>query len=107
MPAAKTHPIKRRDADGLMLDQRRLLQSLAEGIPPQQACRQEDVEWGRFRHWLSEDAAFQQAFDGLVSNSVETARSLLEAMAHKAARVFEGAVEQTKVIEIPVVCPNC
>lgn len=107
MPAAKTHPVRRRDADGLMLDQRRLLQSLAEGVPPPQACQQENVEWGRFRHWLSEDAAFQQAFDGLVSNSVETARSLLEAMAVKAVRVFEDAVAHTKVIEVPVCCPDC
>ena len=105
----RANPIRKRDGDGLMLDQRRLLQALASGMDPHAACRQEGITWGRFRHWIEGDEAFRMAFDNLVGSSVGTAREIIESMAVKATTVLVDALEAEKQIPVDVVCPkdNC
>ncbi len=100
-----THPLRRRDADGLMLHQKRILQAIGGGVEPHAACRQEDVTWGTFRDWIEKDEAFRQAFDGLVGSSVGTAKEMIESMAVKATTVLVDALEAEKKISIEVTCP--
>ncbi len=102
----KANPIRKRDGDGLMLDQRRLLQALASGMDPHAACRQEDITWGRFRHWIEGDEAFRMAFDNLVGSSVDTAKEMIASMAVKATTVLVDALEAEKQIPVEVVCPK-
>ncbi len=102
----KANPIRKRDGDGLMLDQRRLLQALTSGMDPHAACRQEDITWGRFRHWIEGDEAFRMAFDNLVGSSVDTAKEMIASMAVKATTVLVDALEAEKQIPVEVVCPK-
>lgn len=102
MPA---HPVLKRDADGLMLDQRKLLQSLAGGMEPHAACHQEDVTWSRFLGWLAKDKAFGEAFDNLGA-SVGTAKAMVDSMAVKATTVLVDALEAEKKIPVEVTCPK-
>ncbi len=101
-----THPIRKRDADGLMLDQRKILQAIGGGMEPHAACRQENVTWGRFRSWIEKDEAFQEGFDNLVGSSVDTAKEMIESMAVKATTVLVDALEAEKQIPVEVVCPK-
>ncbi len=99
------HPILKRDADGLMLDQRKLLQALAGGVEPHTACQKEGVTWSRFLGWLAKDKAFGEAFDNLGS-SVGTAKALVDSMAIKATTVLGDALEAEKRVPVEVTCPE-
>lgn len=103
----KAHPIRKRDADGLMLDQRRVLQALASGMEPRSACIREEVSWGRFRGWLDKDQHFREAFDNLCSSSVGTAREMLESLAVKAVGAVSDAMESEQWVKVEYVCSDC
>lgn len=102
-----SHPIRRRDGDGLMIDQRRFITALVEVGDVREVCRQEGIPWSRFKGWIGKDRHFQEAFDRAIGPSVETVRAMMEDSAIKAAGVYDDALEAVHYITESVKCPEC
>ena len=96
-----------RDADGLMLNQRRLLQEMAQVTDWRKACENAEIKPETARGWLTRDEAFIQAYNDLLGPAVEIARDLMESSALKAAGMYSEAIEAMKVIDTEVTCPHC
>ena len=96
-----------RDADGLMLNQRRLLQELAQVADWRKACENAEINPGTARRWLTSDAEFMQAYNALLGPSLDIARDLMESTALKAAGMYDEALEAVKILDQEVVCPEC
>ena len=105
MTTKDTHPIRRRDGDGLMLDQRRFISALVESGDVREVCRQESISWNRFKGWVQKDLHFQEALDRAIGPSVETVRAMMEHSAIKAAGVYDDALEAVHYITESVKCP--
>jgi hypothetical protein len=96
-----------KDADGLTLVQRRLLQELALTADWRQACANAEVPANTLRHLLSTNVAFVDAYNKLLGPAVEVARDMMESTAVKAAGMYEEAVEAVRMVELEIVCPEC
>ncbi len=101
------HPILKRDADGLMLEQRKVLQAIAGGVEPHAACRQEDVTWSRFRRWIEKDPAFLEKYNSLFGSTPEVAKSMLDMMAVKAVNVVDESLSATRLQAVEATCEEC
>ena len=106
MAKANAYPVRKRDGDGLMIDQRRLLQAIPHYGDPKEACEAEGISWTRFSSWLSKDEAFQQAFNDCFGSPVETVKALFESSALKAWTVYDDALDATHTVKQHVTCPN-
>lgn len=100
--------LMRRDEDGLMLNQRRLLQALATDPDFRTACREADVKVATAKRWLAKDEAFQRQYDEVLGPTLKLAKEVMESAAFKASVVFEEAVTATKGgLDQEVTCPEC
>ena len=100
-------PIQRRDTDGLMIDQRRVLARLPETLDWREACEHVGVQPERFRTWLKRDEHFQRAYDSLLAPALDVARRMLEVQALEAVRVYREALEAVKDVKQKACCPDC
>ena len=107
MASSKTRPLRHRDSDGLLVEQRRFFQSLADCGDPRRACEESQITWTRLKTWLARDRAFGEAWDRALGPSVDTVRELLETSATKAAAVLDEALDSDATIEHDAVCPAC
>lgn len=104
MAARNSSSVQRRDANGLLIEQRRFFQELAVYGDPKKACEEADITWGRFKNWLSRDKHFQEAYDNMLSPSLDLVREMLETSAPKAAGVVDAALDSDDTMEYDVVC---
>ena len=106
MAAPNTRTVRRRDGDGLRVEQRRFFQELADTGDPRRACASAEISWNRFKTWLQRDRHFQTAFDNALGPAVDIVREMLETSATKAAGVLDEALDSNESFEQDVVCPN-
>lgn len=106
MAAPNTRTVRRRDGDGLLVEQRRFFQELADTGDPRRACESAEISWGRFKTWLQRDRNFQTAFDNALGPAVDIVREMLETSATKAAGVLDEALDSNEAFEQDVTCPN-
>ncbi len=100
---------RRKDAQGLSLDQRRLLSRLAMGEDWAEACRMELVPPRRARGWVTTNEAFQAEYDALFSGAErnDLVHQLMESLGPEAVRAHEDALFAEKGIVLDVACPKC
>src|SRR3990167_3353883 len=106
MASSKTRPLRHRASDGLLVEQRRFFQSLADCGDPRRACEESQITWTRLKTWLARDRAFGEAWDRALGPSVDTVRELLETSATKAAAVLDEALDSDATVEHDAVCPQ-
>ena len=99
--------LQRRDGDGLMLNQRKLLSELALEPDLRRACTQAGVKLATAKAWLQRDEAFGHAFDQLLGPSLDLAKALMESAATRASGVYEEALTATKIGTVEAKCPDC
>lgn len=104
---AKKGEIRKRLANGLMVDQNRVMLAMEDAAGWKEACEAAGVSPQRFREWIRRDAAFREAFERAHSGVVEGVRKQLEASAQKAAEVYDEALDATKDTDIETTCPEC
>lgn len=100
---------RRKDAQGLSLDQRRLLSCLATGVEWGEAIRMERIPARRARDWVTTNLAFQAEYDSLFSGKErnDLVRQLMESLGPEAVRAHEDALFAEKGIALDVSCPKC
>jgi len=102
------HGLQRRGPDGLMLDQRRFLQELLIQGSWKKACKVLEIKERRVRGWLTDDEAFNKAYDDLISlDDVKLTKRELELMSGRAAGVLDEALEAERGLRQKVTCPHC
>lgn len=95
------------DEDGLRLEQRALLQSLADGLSRTQALKHCGLSIYQWNRWMRAGTPFRAAYDRLnVSTAAET-RRLLESASSKAGDVLVDAMDAMKDVTMEVTCPQC
>lgn len=102
-----TWPIRRRDSNGLMLDQRRLLRRLVDTQDWRKACEQERIHPERFRTWVKRDRAFREVYDAIHQSAVEFARVAMRAASYASVEALEKAHDAVKVPKRRIECPHC
>lgn len=100
-------PLLRRDKDGLMLDQKHLLNALLDNTDWKAACEEAKVPVHTLRRWLREDEAFQKAYDRLFASVFKESKAKLTSLMPRVGEVFEEGLDAQKTIEQEVHCPEC
>lgn len=98
---------RKRLANGLMVNQTKVLQAMEDTSDWKAACDAAGVGHEQFRQWIRRDPAFREAFEHAHSGVVEGVRKQLEASAQKAAEVYDEALEATKDWTLETECPEC
>ncbi len=97
------------NADGLTLEQRKLLTELAAGKSLNDACQELDVPRGRFMRWLQTDEKFRAHYDDLFNpENLKEIQKVLNASASRAVEVYEDAIDQAnRSMHLDLECPHC
>lgn len=96
-----------RDANGLMLDQKLVLQEMEQHSDWKKACDAVGVTHDRFRKWLRIDASFKTAFNLQFEKQADMVRQQIELSAQKAGEIYDSALSATRDLDIELECPNC
>jgi hypothetical protein len=96
-----------RDEQGLMPDQRLLLNAISETGDIGEALKVTKISRPRFRRWAREDSSFIQAYDAAMGSVTEAARRQLEALSGDAADLAEELLGKMKIVRKRVTCPHC
>ena len=107
MATATSRQLQRRDKDGVTLQQRNVLQALAQEQDWRAACTSVEVLPKTLQGWLQNDEAFGARYDNLLGPSLEIAKDMMEQRALKAAGMYDEALDAVRTIARDVACPKC
>jgi hypothetical protein len=98
---------RKRDGQGLLLEQKLVLQELEQHSDWKRACDAAGVSHEKFRRWLRIDEPFKLAFSIQNDKQTDTVRKVIELSTQKAGEVYDDALSANKDLTLEITCPNC
>ena len=100
----------KRDDNGLMPDQVKVLEALSNGVPPQKLGDIEEgigIEWKRVRRWLRDDEPFTLAWDTLFGTTLANIQRQSVVSSEKAMDTLDELTEAMKPVTKSFNCQGC